>query len=109
LTVDLNSTDGFVPGAILTAHLSDPDGTQTPTHQWSVLTGGQWQAIAGATQSAYTVASSDVGKQIEVTTHYVDSFGNESLTSAPHSVSAPPSTDPAPPFFGRQSSIRRST
>jgi hypothetical protein len=90
LTVDSNSTDGFVTGATLTAHLSDQDGVQNAAYQWSVLQNGVLSTISGATASTYVLNVGDVGKQVEVTAHYTDSFGNEAVTSAPHAVSAPP-------------------
>ena len=65
-------------GETLTAHtsgISDEDGLANATF------GYQWMAddsdIAGATDSAYTLADADVGRTIRVTVSFTDDAGNE--------------------------------
>ncbi|SIQ15563.1 Ca2+-binding protein, RTX toxin-related, partial [Aromatoleum tolulyticum] len=66
-----------------TSNLADEDGIGLLRYQWSV----DGAAIAGATESSYTLAASDVGRSISVTASYVDSFGTtesvNSLATAP--------------------------
>ena len=73
-----------------TSTLADQDGLGTFSYQWKAAQGeGEATAISGATNSTYTLTSSEVGKQITVTVSYTDGSGgeggegnSESVTSA---------------------------
>ena len=68
-----------------TSTLADQDGLGTFSYQWrSIEGGGEPTSISGATNSTYTLTSSEVGKEITVTVSYTDGNGNsEVVTSAP--------------------------
>ena len=66
----------------VTAGIADIDGLGAFSYQW--LRGGV--AIAGATNSTYTLGDADVGTSISVRVNYIDGQGTaESLTSAARS------------------------
>ncbi|HEX4010693.1 MAG TPA: hypothetical protein VHX62_11815 [Solirubrobacteraceae bacterium] len=73
-------------GQTLTA--STGSWTPTPTtyaYQWQRSTdgGSTWSSIAGATTSTYTVATSDLGDDLEVVVTATNSFGSTAAGSAP--------------------------
>ncbi|RLA42750.1 MAG: hypothetical protein DRR06_13755, partial [Gammaproteobacteria bacterium] len=71
-------------GAILTAAVSDVDGTSGSVFSY------QWKrdaiAIAGATSSTYTLAQADVGSVITVTVSYSDDFNAAEIVTSPVSA-----------------------
>ena len=74
-------------GNILTAILSDPDGTSgSISYQWQISSdkGASWSDISGAVNNTYQLLTSDGDKFIQVTASYTD---NDSQAEAPVSVS----------------------
>jgi hypothetical protein len=78
-TVTISGTP--TEGKTLTAAntLTDEDGIGAISYQWN----RDGSAITGASNSAYTLSTDDVGKKITVTASYIDDYGNyeESLSS----------------------------
>ena len=69
-----------------TSGIADSDGLANATysHQWVADDGTADTDIAGATDSTYTLAASDVGNAIRVRVSFTDDAGNEeTLTSTP--------------------------
>ena len=65
---------------VLTASLTDEDGTSNVTYQWK----RDGSAISGATNQTYTLVQADVGKPITVTIGYTDAYAGagQSVTSS---------------------------
>ena len=68
-----------------TSAIADAEGlTQAVlTYQWARIDGGTHTAIAGATNSAYTLVADDAGKTIEVTVTFTDDANNRETLSSP--------------------------
>jgi hypothetical protein len=80
--------------------VTDPDGLGAITYQWaSKSANGQWQTIAGASGSTYTLTANDSGKELSVTAKYLDLQGHDSTLTGNIAVASlpPPSPPPAPP------------
>jgi endoglucanase len=100
LNVSSSSAQGFVVGATVSAQVTDPDGLGAITYQWaSKSANGQWQTIAGASGSTYTLTANDSGKELSVTAKYLDLQGHDSTLTGNIAVASlpPPSPPPAPP------------
>ena len=83
-TVTLSSTQPRV-GAVLTARLTDPDGSVTNTGwQWASSPGGStnWTDIGEATSATYTPVAADVNKHLRATASYNDGHGSGKRASA---------------------------
>ena len=80
-----------VVGDVLTASPGTWSNSPTYGYQWSDCgsSGGSCVSIGGATGSAYTVRSSDVGDTIEVTVTASNAGGSASASSAPTAVVPP--------------------
>ena len=80
-----------------TSAIADEDGLTNPgfAYQWARSDGGTHTAIAGATNSTYTLTDADEGTTITVTVTFTDNAGNpETLPSAPTAaVAAKPNSD----------------
>ena len=104
--VNFDSTSPAL-GIELTATLSDPDGGETGiTWQWSssATSNGDFTAISGATNAAYTPASTDVGNYLRATASYEDALGTGKTASAVTAnavaltgPNTPPTIDNIPP------------
>lgn len=76
--------------------ISDPDGLGEFSYRWqSSSNGTNWSDIAGATGSAYTLGTAEVGRTVRVIVSYTDGLGTaESVTSQPSatvtSTNSPP-------------------
>ena len=97
----------FQPGALLTAAVTDPDGTTSSiSYKW--YRGST--AISGKTAATYTVVSADVGNRIRVDATYSDGSGPAETVS---STSENPvqafrrETDNEPPVFSPTDVTRR--
>ena len=78
-----------------TSAISDADGTETAVFEYQWLAGGA--EIQGATRSAHTLTTGEVGKTIKVRVSFTDDRGNgESLTSI--ATTAVASTAPTAPL-----------
>ena len=77
-TVNLSSMTPVV-GAVLTATLTDPDGSVTgETWRWSrsMTMGGTFMVINGATSMSYTPVAADVDYYLRATVMYTDGHGS---------------------------------
>ena len=75
-TVSLDNDSPKV-GDTLNASLSDPDGSASgAAWQWQNGDGANWTDISGATASAYTVKSSDLGRKLRASVAYSDPQGS---------------------------------
>ena len=95
--VSIDSTSPVV-GTALTASLRDPDGGVTgKTWQWSSssTSDGTFTAISGATNAAYTPASTDVGNYLKAAASYEDARGTGKTASAVTAAVALPNRAPA--------------
>ena len=80
-------------GDTLNASLTDPDGAASgAAWQWQNGDGASWTDISGATASAYTVASSDLGRKLRARVAYTDPQG--SGKTATSGATAAVSNDP---------------
>ena len=75
------------------ATLSDPEGTTSPSWQWSLRENGTVTDITGATSSSYTPQSGDIGKNLRLTVTYTDtcalaSCGSKTLTVDTDAIAA---------------------
>ena len=91
--VGIASIDGAVEiGTILTASVTDTDGTTTSTLMY------QWKragvAIADATNVAYTLQPADNGNAITVTVSYTDDQGTPEIVTSSPTTSAEDKTPP---------------
>ena len=79
-----------------TSAITDADGMNNATfsYQWVASDGSSDTDIAGATNSAYTLADSDVGKTIKVRVSFTDDAGHEETlnSAATSSVAARPNS-----------------
>ena len=90
------STDGVLitgtaqQGQTLTAETSTNDPDATISYQWQESNdGGQnWTAITGATNSTYTLQTTDVGETIEVVATASDPLSQQSVTATSASAGA---------------------
>ena len=83
-TVSIDSTSPML-NAKLTASLSDPDGGEINiAWQWSSssTSDGTFTAISGATNAAYTPASTDVGNYLKAAASYEDARSTGKTASA---------------------------
>ena len=93
-----SSGNGFVEGAIVTAHVTDPDGVNAAsvTYQWSSMGADQiWHPI-GTNSPSYTLTSDDIGKQIDVVATYTDLKRHHDTAADPFTVTDPANPDPSP-------------
>ena len=85
-TVVIDNTAPVV-GTVMSATLTDPDGgieAEETRWQWqSKRSGENWENVAGATTSRYTVVAADRMKQFRVTASYNDNYASlNTATSA---------------------------
>ena len=83
--VTLNTLTGTFQARVeVTAALSDDDEPRGVTWRWSRSPNGRtdWVNIAGATNSAYTPASEEVGSYLRATASYTDGHGSNNKTAA---------------------------
>ena len=95
-TVALPSTQPQV-GAVLTATLTDPDGSiSNITWQWASSPNGSsnWATISGAASARYTPVDGDVGNYLRAMASYTDGHGAGKSAQA---VTANPVEDAPPP------------
>jgi predicted glycoside hydrolase/deacetylase ChbG (UPF0249 family) len=62
--------------------LADADGLGSLSYQWQNYA-GSWTNIAGATSSSYTLASTDVGRNIRLVVTYTDGAGTVETVAGP--------------------------
>ena len=87
-------------GALLTADLTDPDGSITSeSWTWQRSTNrSSWSEISGATSNSYTPVTADVGYYLRATVEYTDGHGSgkrlretsDQRTQPPPPVNHPP-------------------
>ena len=83
-SVTLSETRPAV-GDMITATLTDPDGSITnTTWQWASSSDGEsgWTDIAGATSATYTVTTEDTGQFLRATANYDDGDGADKNAAA---------------------------
>ena len=100
-TLTVTSSDnGFVEGAVVTAHVTDPDGVvaKSLSYQWTSTGADNVSHTVGANSASYTLTASDVGNQIDVVATYVDWKGHHDTAADPFVVADPVDpTNPNPP------------
>ena len=105
--VDENGTITFssdLPsaGTALTATLSDDDAPVSgETWSWEISDDGQnnWETITGVDTNSYTAQEADIGKYLQVTVTYTDSFGgSKTANGETAAVATAPTTNEQPEF-----------
>ena len=96
------SADPPSAGTALTATLNDDDAPISgETWEWQISNDGQnnWSMITGADTNSYIPQEAEIGKFLQTTVEYTDSYGgNKSATAETAAVDTTPATNEHPSF-----------